>query len=138
MHAHGQSFRNHGRTGATALRGAARINLDTHRTGTFRLVLCVADQLVPRCIRNAFRQTAVLDHPGDAQVFKHDCAERGNQAAAQLVGKILAPVGDALVDTSHDPLVIGAAWRSSGSGTHDARSTSWTSPARCSGGLLRR
>ncbi len=106
MDADAQILGNHGATGRTALRRATRINLKTHRTSIFRFVLCVADQLIPCGIRNAFRQAVILDHPRDRQVLKYDNAELGHQATAQLVREVLAPMRNSFVDAPHNALVI--------------------------------
>jgi hypothetical protein len=106
MDADAQRFLNHDATGGTALRRATWVNLNTHRTGSFRLVLCVADQLIPRCISNALCQTVVLDHPVDTQVLKNNNAELGHKAATQFMREVLAPIRNAFVDTPHNPLVI--------------------------------
>jgi hypothetical protein len=57
--------------------------------------------LSPSCIANAFRQTMVLQHALFIQLFKNDYPIGIHQLPRQLVGKVLAPVGNPLVNMSH-------------------------------------
>jgi hypothetical protein len=106
MHTDRQVFLDHDATGRTPLRRAAWINLQTHRTGTFRLVLCVADQLIPSCVGNALCQRVILDHPVDTQVLKDDDAKLVDQTTAQLVRKVLPSIADPFVDTPNNTLAV--------------------------------
>ena len=108
MNTHGQILLDHRHTTATALRGAARVNLNTHATSFFRFVAGVRYQLVPRGIGNAFRQAMILDHACDRQVFKHNRAERIYQFATDLVREILSSVCYAFVNTSNCLAAFGA------------------------------
>lgn len=106
MYTHGQIFLNHGAPGGTALRRTAWINLHTDTTGSFRLVLCVGDPLIPSGVSNAFRQAVILDHPRNTQVLAYDHAKLSNQTAAEFVGEVLAAIGDAFVHPTHTARVI--------------------------------
>ena len=75
MHTDAQGFLDHCSAPATALRRAARINLDIRPTSIFRFVVRIGGELIPRRIRYAFRQTVVFEHPCDAQVLENDNAE---------------------------------------------------------------
>jgi hypothetical protein len=66
MHPHGQIFFHHRHTTATALRRAAWVNLD--RRDLFRFVARRGSELIPRSIRNTFRQTVIFQHPRDVQL----------------------------------------------------------------------
>jgi hypothetical protein len=60
---------------ATALRRAAWINLDIRAPSICRFVARRGGELIPRGIRNAFRQAVILEHPCDTHVLEHDTAE---------------------------------------------------------------
>ncbi len=68
MHPHGQIFLDHRHTTATALRRAAWVNLDRRATRLFRFVARRGSELIPRSIRNTFRQTVIFQHPRDVQL----------------------------------------------------------------------
>src|SRR3712207_5832350 len=112
MHTDAQRLLDYRSAPATALTCAAWVNLDIRPTSFFRFVARIARELPPRCIRNAFRQTVVLDHPSDAQVLKDYHAETVHQFSAFLMGKVLTPVCDPLVDTCDNLPTPRPLWRS--------------------------
>ncbi len=65
MGTNGQILLDHRQTTATALRGSAWVNLDRRATSFFRFVARRDGELIPRGIRNAFRQAVIFDHSGD-------------------------------------------------------------------------
>lgn len=105
MHAHGQILRpagtRHTATAATALRRTAWVNLQLRSTGTRSLGARIGGKLAPRGIGNTLCQRVVFEHPGDAQVLKHNGAELVDQPAAEVVREILATVCNPLVNVHH-------------------------------------
>src|SRR5206468_1744410 len=110
MHTDTQGFLNHCSAPATALACAAWINLDIRPTSIFRFVARIGGELIPCSIRDAFRQAVVFDHPCDAQVLKHDCAETVHQLVALLMGKVLASVRYPLMDAGNDFASFDSPW----------------------------
>lgn len=112
MHTNAQRLLNHRSAPATALRCSAWINLDIRPTSISRFVARIGSELIPCCIRDAFRQTVVFEHSCDAQILKHDDAKTINQLSAFLMGKVLAPIRYSLMDTSEDLAPSCSLWRS--------------------------
>ena len=80
------------------------------RTHPSRFVFDKVDELVPTGISNGFSQVVIFQHAIDVETLKGDHAEVINQGAAQFVVKVLALVGDLLMDggysmTSFSPAV---------------------------------
>ena len=104
MHTHRQGFWNPFPAARAILRGVAWINLYQRPTSLRSFVGRVLDELAPRRIVNALGQRMVLDHVGRLQVFKDQYLEALYKTMAQLVGKILAPVGDPRMDMLDYPI----------------------------------
>jgi hypothetical protein len=88
MYTDAQRLPDHCSAPATALTGAARVNLDIRSTSIFRFVARIGGELSPRRICNTFRQTVVFEHPCDAQVLENDTTEtvdRLEPAASRLI-----------------------------------------------------
>ncbi len=99
MHPDGQRLLDQSSTTRRAHPGCvAWINRYDTTTSVLSFVRGVRDQLLPGCIRDALCQTMVLKHVPDSQVFKRDHAETVDQFTTNLMGKVFAPVGNALVD----------------------------------------
>ena len=112
MHPHGQRLLNQSST-ARALPGCvAWINRYDTTTRVLSFVRGVRDQLLPGCIRDAFRQTMILKHVPDIQVLKRDHAETVDQFTTNLMGKVFAPVGNALMDMLNGLASFGSFGRS--------------------------
>lgn len=94
-----QIFNDYRSARGAALTCPAWVNCSHLSTGTFSLVGCELNQLIPRCILNALTQTMIANHPFDIQIFKGNYSEHGNKCMAQLVSKAAATVSDALMDT---------------------------------------
>lgn len=112
MYTDAQRLLDHRSAPATALTGAAWVNLDIRPTSIFRFVARIGGELIPRCISNAFRQTVVLDHPCDAQILKDNQAKTVDQFSAFLVSKVLAPVRYSLMDAGNNLASPRSFWRS--------------------------
>ena len=90
----------------------AWINRYDTTTSVLSFVRGVRDQLLPGCIRDALSQTMILKHVPDSQVFKRDHAETVDQFTTNLMSKVFAPVGNALVDMLNGLAPFGSFGRS--------------------------
>ena len=87
------------RTAARAsLRGAMGVNQHDFTTSIFCFVREILYQLAPGRIRDAFCQTVILEHVLSVQFFKRNYAIFVHQLAREFVRKVLAPIGNSLVD----------------------------------------
>lgn len=79
-------------------RRIARINRFTNSPSVRSFVRSVLNQLIPRSVRNRFRETTVLNHPANVQVFKDNQTKAVNEVATELVREVPAAVGDSFMD----------------------------------------
>ncbi len=90
-----------------------RGSTDTTRRPAFSALYVV---YVISCFQAAsemlFSQTMILKHVPDSQVFKRDHAETVDQFTTNLMSKVFAPVGNALVDMLNDLALFGSFGRS--------------------------
>jgi hypothetical protein len=89
----------------TRIRGVHRHIL---APGPCCLVRKQGGELTPRRVLDALRETGVMRHPVDRQIFNGNHVEPGNNPTAVLMGEVTAPPGDALMDTGHDLAAAGA------------------------------
>jgi len=97
-------------TPATALTGVARVNQYDTTASIFRFAQRVLYKLVPRRIRNAFRQAVVFEHPLYIQVLKGQHAEAVGQLPAFLVSKVTSSIRYSFVDTTDHLTPFCAFW----------------------------
>jgi len=102
MYTDTQILRYHLPTAATALAGVARVNPYHLTASLFRFARQNGYELIPRRIRNTFRQAMVREHSAYVQVLNRDGPETGNQLSRLLVRKVRAAIGDPLMDTTDD------------------------------------
>lgn len=87
-------------TTGTKLAGVARINQYHRSPSVFRFGDGALYELIPGYIGHAFVDGlfAVGLHAHNVQIFKHDDLVGIDQLAGLLMGKVLAPLGNALMD----------------------------------------
>jgi hypothetical protein len=85
---------------ATALASVAWVNQYDTPASFFRFARRDEYELVPRRIRNAFRQAVVFEHALCIQVLKREGSETIDQIPTFLVCKVRTPIGDSLVDAT--------------------------------------
>src|SRR2546423_13339300 len=93
-----QIFYDYRPASGAALTCPAWVNRSHFSTSIHRFVGRVLNQLIPRSVLNALTQAMILDHALDVQTFKGNDSEHGNERMANLVSKVAATVGDALMD----------------------------------------
>src|SRR5665213_479012 len=85
----------------TGLTRVCGIHRHEPTTGTCCLVRQIRAELAPRGITDALGQTVMVDHPVNLQVFDTDDLEAVDDLPAVLMGEVLAPIGDPLVNPSY-------------------------------------
>ena len=88
-------------TPAACLARIGRIDFDERSASFFRFARELAKECRPRGIRNAFSKTMGMDHAIDAEVLHADHTEAIDDLAAVLMGEVVTPEADTLMDTSH-------------------------------------
>ncbi len=88
--------------GAAGLAGIGRIDFDERSASFFRFARELGKECRPRGICNAFRQTIMVDHAVDMQVFNGNHAMRVDDLAALLVGEVLPSPCNPLMDTRNN------------------------------------
>src|SRR5690348_10017364 len=83
------------------LRRIRGIHSDILPTGPCCLVGDERCELTPRGVMDAFRETMVMRHPVDREVFDRDQIKAVNNTAAMLVGEVAPPPGDAFMHARH-------------------------------------
>src|ERR1700680_269774 len=86
-------------TGATLLTRIGRVDLHTLSASFFRFARQCAKELRPCCICNALRQTMMVNHPVHMKVFDADHTETIDDLSTFLMGEVITPEGDTLVNT---------------------------------------
>ena len=112
MHPDGQRLLDQSSTAGAHPGCVAWINRYDTTTSVLSFVRGVRDQLLPGCIRDALCQTMILKHVPDIQVFKRDHAETVDQFTTNLMSKVFAPVGNALMDMLNGLASFGSFGRS--------------------------
>lgn len=79
------------------LAGVRRVDLHELATGAFSLVRKEREELRPRRIHNAFRQTMIVNHSVRVNIFDIDHAEPIYDFTAFLMSKVTAPICNAPV-----------------------------------------
>ena len=74
----------------------------------------MSDELRPRSILNTFGQTVIVHHLVDRQIFHNKYVKAIDQAAAFLVRKVAASMGDPFMDSRHDLAALRPFWRALG------------------------
>ncbi len=98
MHTNIKRLLNHLPTARALFRCVSWFNQHDHTTSILSFVRGVLYQLTPSGIRNAFCQAMILKHVLDMQIFKSHEPKTIYQLAAFLMSKVLAPVGNALMN----------------------------------------
>lgn len=111
MNTNSQRLLNQSPTAGAFLGCVAWINQYTLPTSILSFVLSVLCKLIPGSIRNALCQTVVLKHSFDVQFLKGNDTILVYQLTGEFVSKILAPVGDALMDMADRFLQFRPFWR---------------------------
>ncbi len=93
-----QIFDDYSAARGAALACPARVNCSHFSASIFSFVDRALNQLIPSGILNALTQTVIPDHATDVQRLKGDDSKRGNERVTELVNKVAAAVGDALVN----------------------------------------
>ena len=88
-------------TSAAILRRIGGINSHQRPTGPFCLVGQVLSESRPCRIQDAFAQTMVVNHLINRQIFYRNEPKAVDDAPTPLMGKVVAAVGNTLVDGSH-------------------------------------
>ena len=86
-------------TRAALLRRIGRVDLDELSASFFRFARQLREKGRPRCIMNAFCQAMVMGHTLHLQVFHADDTETVNDLSTFLMGKVLTPESDTLVNS---------------------------------------
>lgn len=89
-------------TPATGLTGIGRIDFEQLVASFFRFALQLGKEHAPCRVTDRFRQTMIVHHPVDLQVFDTDHAKGVDDLAAVLMGEVLPTPCNALMDTSHN------------------------------------
>src|ERR1700681_1157948 len=84
------------------LRRVACINSSGHPTSIFSFVRCECEQLIPRCVSDAFSKAVVLYQATNVQVFQKDHPKSVHQLSTFLVHKVVPAKLDPLMNTGHD------------------------------------
>ena len=98
MNSHFKGLLNHLSTARATLRCVSRINRYDHPTSIFSFVRGVLYQATPSGILNALCQMMISEHVLDTQIFKNHKTKGVHQFTTFLMSKILAPVGNALMN----------------------------------------
>src|SRR5688572_422279 len=101
MHTNAQIFLDHFTAAATPLTGVAGIDLPCTAPSIFSFVRSVFNKLTPSRIGDGLRQTVILEHSANVQIFKNDDSVFVDQLTAFLMSKVSAQVCYALVNKSH-------------------------------------
>jgi hypothetical protein len=101
MNANAQIFLDKFTAAATRLTCVAWIDLHYLSPGTFSLVRCVLNKLIPSGVCDGFSETVILEHPAYVQIFKHDDGKSVDELITLLMGKISAFVRYAFVYVSN-------------------------------------
>ncbi len=86
---------------AAILGRIGRIDFDERSASFFRFARELVKELRPCRVTDAFRETMVMYHPVDLEVFDADHAEAVNDLAALLMGEVLTSERDPLMDTGN-------------------------------------
>ena|SRR5438105_15909176 len=89
-------------TDAACLTRIGRVNFDQRAPSLFRFGAQLGKECRPGGICNAFGKTMIMHHPVDRQIFHTDDTEPINNLTAFLVGEVITPELDTLMDTSHN------------------------------------
>jgi hypothetical protein len=93
-------------TPAAILRCIGRVDFDKLASSFFRFGAQLGKECRPRGICNAFRQTMVMDHAIDAEVFYTDDPKAINNLTAVLVCEVLPSPSGTFMHTSYSPPVL--------------------------------
>jgi hypothetical protein len=93
---------------ATRLRGRGRIDFDERSASFFRFARELGKECRPRGITDAFRKTMIVEHSVHTEVFYADDPVGIDNLAAFLMGEVLPPKADTLMDTRNRFTVLTA------------------------------
>src|ERR1700730_2233865 len=85
------------------LRRVACSNSSGHPTSIFSFVRCECEQLLPRCVSDAFSKAVVLYQATNVQVFQKDHPKSVHQLSTFLMHKVVPAKLDPLMDAGNDP-----------------------------------
>src|SRR5260221_9343330 len=86
-------------TPAAILTRIGWIHFDSHSSSFFRFGEQLVKKTRPRSVCNALSKTMVMHHPVDCQIFYTDDTVAINNVTAFLMGEVVTPEADALIDT---------------------------------------
>src|SRR5438067_8221403 len=84
---------------AATLRRVGRVDFDSRSASFFRFAEQLVKKSRPRSVMNAFGETMIMGHALDMQVFHTNDSETINELAALLMGEIIPPKSNQLMDT---------------------------------------
>ncbi len=97
-------------TPATRLRRIGGVHSYHLSASLFRFAREVIEECRPRDITDRFRQAMVMNHPIHVQIFDADDPELIDKTAAVLMGEVLAPPRDTLMNTRDSLAVLASFW----------------------------
>jgi hypothetical protein len=86
----------------TILCGVGRIDFDERSASFFRFARELVKEGRPGRVTDAFGETMIVHHPVDVQIFHTDHPKTVYNLPALLMGEVLTPERDALMDTRYD------------------------------------
>ena len=95
-------------TDATGLTRVGRIHFDSRSSSLFRFGEQLVKKSRPRGIGNALGKTMILGHAMNRQIFNGNDPKGSHDFPALLMGEILTPELDSLMDTRHGFAVLTA------------------------------
>src|SRR6266702_1372726 len=98
-------------TPAAGLTCRGRIDFDERSASFCRFAGELGKECRPRGICNAFRETMIMGHAVDVEVFHRNHAKRVDNLTALLVGKVLPPEGDPFMHTCNGFAMLATLWR---------------------------
>lgn len=93
-------------TPVALLTRVGKVDFDCRSASFFRFAEQPLKKTRPRRVLDAFRQTMVLRHTMDVQIFHTDDPEPINDAATRLMREVVTPEADPFVNTRHDFPVV--------------------------------
>lgn len=95
---------------ATGLTRIGRIDLEQLVASLFRFAHQLGKEHAPCRVTDRFRQTMIMNHPIDGQIFYTDHAKLIDNLSAVLVSEVLPSPRDPLMDTSNHLAMFAPLW----------------------------
>ena len=102
MPAYGQFLFNHCPALAANLAGVLRVNCRELAVSVYRFTRKCLSELIPRDIRDGFRQKTVFHHFFNIQLLNADYAEAVDNLPGLLMDEVMPPVGDSFVNADNN------------------------------------